>query len=117
MNDPEMREALRCYETQINLFAHQCVDPWFASELRLYRSGDKSKAQDLCGSLLHLVLEIAKKKWSPGCRLEVLDLVQEGNTVVVEALETFVGSTAQEFKEALTVRVNTKLDQALLEPL
>ena len=50
------------------------------------RAGDGVAWRRISGSCLGQVLQIAKRAWQPGCLVALLDLVQEGNRVLVRIL-------------------------------
>jgi hypothetical protein len=45
--------------------------------------------------------------------MELLSLVQEGNTALVETLEAFTGSAAEKFKEQVIRRVEDRFARLL----
>ena len=104
-----MDSPLTLYEMQLRTITAVCADPWFAEQLAAIRTGDEAAWRRISGSCLGRVLEIAKRTWQPGCPVGLLDLVQEGNRVLVWTIKRFAGSTADEFLGQLTKLVESRL--------
>ena len=111
-----MDSPLTLYETQLGTSTDVCADPWFAEQLVAIRTGDEAAWRRISGSCLGRVLEIAKRKWQPGCPIGLLDLVQEGNRVLVRTIKRFAGSTADEFLGELTTQVESRLQIVVEHP-
>jgi hypothetical protein len=62
------------------------------------------------------VLQIAKRIGQPGCPVALLDLVQEGNRVLVRTIKRFAGGTADEFLGELTRKVESRLRNVAEHP-
>jgi hypothetical protein len=92
-----MQSALEVYEAQLRLVTDTCADPWFSEQLALARAADADAHRRICGSCLRLVLDLARERWSPDGPLDLLELVQEGNAILMKTLKRFAGSTAREF--------------------
>ena len=88
----------------------------FAEQLAAFRAGDEMAWRRISVSCLGRVLEIAKRTWQPGCPVEVLDLIREGNVVLVRTIEGFDGSTADEFLCELTKQVESRLRMVVEHP-
>src|SRR5262245_12861274 len=97
------------YEAHLRTITDVCADPWFAGQLAAFRSGDEMAWRRISGSCLGRVLEIARRRWHPGCPIGLLDLVQEGNVVLERTIKRFEGSTAAEFLRELTKQVEGRL--------
>jgi hypothetical protein len=104
-----MDDPLALYEKQLRTIKEVCADPWFAEQLAASRAGDKMAWRRISGSCLGRALKIAKRVWHPGSPVELLDLVQEGNRVLVRTIKKFAGSTADEFLSELTKQVEGRL--------
>jgi DNA-directed RNA polymerase sigma subunit (sigma70/sigma32) len=104
------------YESQLREITDVCADPWFAEQLAVFRAGDEMAWRRISGSCLRRVLDIAKRKWQPRCPLELLDLVQEGNNVLVRTIKRFEGGTAAEFLSELTKQVEGRLTLVVEHP-
>jgi hypothetical protein len=104
-----MDSALVLYEMQLRTITDVCADPWFAEQFAAMRAGDEAAWRRISGSCLYRVLAIAKRTWRPGCPVRLLDLVQEGNRVLVRTIKRFAGSTADEFLCELTKQVEGRL--------
>jgi DNA-directed RNA polymerase sigma subunit (sigma70/sigma32) len=107
---------IELYESPLRTITDVCADPWFAEQLALSRAGDEAAWRRISGSCLGRVLEIAKRKWRPGCPLGLLDLVQEGNKVLARTIKRFQGSTAAEFLCELTKQVEGRLTVVIEHP-
>jgi hypothetical protein len=103
-----VEDALEQYERRVRQVQEACADPWFSQKLARYRAGDDEARLLICGSCLGLVLDLARARWRPGT-VGLLELVQEGNVALAEALATFQGRTAQEFLWHLTAAVEKRL--------
>jgi hypothetical protein len=97
------------YESHLGTITDVCVDPWFAEQLAAFRGGDEQAWRRISGSCLGRVLEMAKRMWQPEGPLGLLDLVQEGNRVLVSTIKRFQGRTAPEFLDELTKLVEARL--------
>jgi DNA-directed RNA polymerase sigma subunit (sigma70/sigma32) len=104
------------YESHFRTITDVCADPWFAEQFAAFRGGDEMAWRRISGSCLDRVLEIAKGKWQPGSALGLLDLVQEGNVVLVRTIKRFKGSTAAEFLSELTKQVEARLTVVVEHP-
>jgi DNA-directed RNA polymerase specialized sigma subunit len=91
-----MESTLELYRTAI-AGQPECADPAFSEWLRRYRAGDEAAGRELAGSCLGLALALAESFPDSPPGFTVLDLVQEANAGLVEALHTFTGATAGEF--------------------
>jgi DNA-directed RNA polymerase sigma subunit (sigma70/sigma32) len=111
-----MEDALHLYEAQLDEIVEVCADPWFFRELAKYRGGDEHAGRCISGRCLRQVLEIAKRKWRPGCGISLLDLVQEGNAELMRAVRYFPGFTAREFIPYFSGRVEHRLTLILQHP-
>jgi len=105
-----MQTSIEMYESQLRAITEVCADPWFAERLAECRAWNEHAAQLICGSCLRLVLDIAKKKLRPEHYPSLLDLVQEGNAALMETVQHFQGSTAQEFLSQVMSNVERRLD-------
>jgi DNA-directed RNA polymerase sigma subunit (sigma70/sigma32) len=92
-----MQDGLEIYEAQLQQIAEVCADPWFKEQLALSRAGDEDALRRISGSCLRLVLDICRKRWRADGPLELLELVQEGNHILVRTVKRFSGSDAQQF--------------------
>ena len=111
-----MKDPLTFYEEGLREITDVCVDPWFQEQLAASRAGDSLAWRRISGSCLRRVLDFAKRKWSPGCVLSVLDLAQEGNVILVQTIERFRGTTAPEFLRELDDQVEQGLTLLLARP-
>ena len=106
-----MQTPLEMYESQIRSIDLACEDPWFTQRLADCRSGDDLARTEICSSCLNLVLDLAKRRWQTGSSVDLVDLIQQGNTALVEALAGFAGSSAQEFKQHVEREVEARFDR------
>ena len=111
-----MDSPVALYESQLQSITDVCADPWFAEQLAAFRAGDEIAWRRICGSCLGRVLEIAKRKWHPGCPVGLLDLVQEGNVVLVRTIKRFQDGTATEFLSELTKQVEDRVTAVVEQP-
>jgi DNA-directed RNA polymerase sigma subunit (sigma70/sigma32) len=103
-----MESPVALYESQLRTIGDVCADPWFAEQLSAFRSGDEMAWRRISGSCLGRVLDIAKRKWYAECPLGLLELVQEGNHVLVQTIKGFEGKAAAEFLCELTKQVERR---------
>lgn len=75
------------------------TDPEFGDLLRRFRAGDEAAGRAISGGHLRMAIEIAESLPEPPAGFDLLDTVQEANAGLWEAIETFPGSTADEFAE------------------
>jgi hypothetical protein len=102
-----MQTPLEMYESGLNSVTDVCADPWFTEQLALLQAGDEQAARSISGSCLQLVLDIAKRRWGSKCALSFLEFVEEGNIVLWKTIKRFSGSSAQEFLQQLTQKVES----------
>src|SRR5438093_5731591 len=100
-----MQTALELYESHLKLITDVCADPWFSEQLALSRAGDERARRRICGSCLRLVLDIAKRRWRSDLSLGLLDFVQDGNAIVMKMVRRFTGTTAEQFLQELTAKI------------
>jgi DNA-directed RNA polymerase sigma subunit (sigma70/sigma32) len=105
----DTQEAMYEYEAALSTITDACVDPWFTVQLAKYRAGYESARRNISGSCLRLVFDTANRKWKPDCPISFLDLVQEGNVVLMRTIKKFRGSTADEFLDELRTRLEYEL--------
>ncbi len=111
-----MDSSIALYESQVCAITDVCADPWFSRQLAAHRGGDEFAWRLISGSCLHQVLNIAKQKWRRESSLGLLELVQEGNVVLVRTIRIFKGNTAAEFLGELTKQVESRLTLLLEHP-
>ena len=75
-----------------------------------------NKHGEIGGSCLRLVLDLAKNRWQPGCGLDLIDLVQDGNVTLVRTIKEFNGSGAEAFLAQLTKKVENTFAALLKSP-
>ena len=87
----------------------ECQDPWFQETLARARTGDEGALRDISGRCLVIPLQIAEKYWRPDFGFTLLDLIEEGNRVLMKITKNFTVSSAAEFickvKEEIDVRI------------
>jgi hypothetical protein len=108
-----MQTALELYESGLEPITDVCADPWFGAQLALSRAGDETAWRRISGSCLRLVLDTARARWSPGSSLDLLEVIQDGNRVLVRTLKRFRGSTAAEFLEELAQNLDAEFTRLL----
>jgi hypothetical protein len=111
-----MDNPLALYEAKIRAVADVCADPWFGEQLSAFRAGDELALRRISGSALSIVLDLAKRTWYSGCPVELLDLVQEGNAVLVDTIRSFCGKTAEEFIGELRRQVELRFRSLVEHP-
>ena len=111
-----MHSPLAIYETKIRAIADECADPWFGEQLTAFRAGDETALRGISGSALSLVLDVAKRTWSLDSLVALLDLIQEGNAVLVDVIRGFRGTTADEFLGELRRQVELRLRMVVEHP-
>jgi hypothetical protein len=109
-------DPVALYESSLRSITDVCADPWFSGQVAAARAGSEPARRRIAGSCLPRVLEIARRKWQPGCSLGLLDLIREGNTVLARSIEEFDGDTADEFLRELTRKVESRLTAATEHP-
>jgi hypothetical protein len=108
-----MQTALELYESGLDSITDACADPWFGEQLALSRAGDEQAWRRISGSCLRLVLDTARTRWSPGGSLDLLDVVQDGNRMLVRTVKRFRGSTATEFLQELAQNLDAEFTRLL----
>jgi len=91
-------EALELYRTEIAK-APPCSDLDFSDLLRRSRDGDEEAGRVITGSHLGMVLALVESLPELPAGLDLMGAVQEANAGLVEALNTFSGTTAAAFGE------------------
>ena len=71
----------------------------FAERIRRLREGDELAGPEISGSYLGAVLDLVESLPTLPRDLNLLDAVQEANVGLVDAIESFTGSTREEFWE------------------
>jgi len=89
-------ESLELYRAEVARVP-ACADPEFSNRLAEYRAGDEAAGRAITGSCLGMVLALVESLPDLPAGLDLLDAVQEANAGLVEALQTFSGTTATEF--------------------
>jgi DNA-directed RNA polymerase sigma subunit (sigma70/sigma32) len=102
-------EPVALYERHITAIADVCADPWFSEQLTFCRAGDDAARRRISGSCLWHVLQVARRTWQPGCAISLLDLIQEGNATLVDAIDQFTGETAEQFLFLMRTQVESRL--------
>ena len=112
-----MQTPLELYESVLRqVCEEECVDAWFGEQLAKCRAGDSLARQRICGSCLFLALRLTKERLEPTCPIPEIELVQDANGALVDALDKFVGSTAQEFVRHATAEIEHRLTLRLQHP-
>jgi DNA-directed RNA polymerase sigma subunit (sigma70/sigma32) len=101
--------SIENYESRLGEISDVCSDPWFHEQLSRYRSGDETALRCISERCLGRVFVIAKEHWRPGYRMTLLDLVQEGNAALVQAIDHFRGATAVDFLREMTALVEHEI--------
>lgn len=114
----DMPSPFVLYEEQVVQVSltYVCTDPWFSAQLAASRRGDEEALRLICGSCLLPVLNIAKRLRPPDCPIDILDLVQEGNSILLQTIRTFQGKSADEFLRELTAKVEHRLTVLIQHP-
>jgi RNA polymerase primary sigma factor len=81
------------------------------SLLRKSAQGDRSSQDRLVAANLGMVIRLAEAREAKG--LSLPDLVMEGSLGLVEAVQTFAGTSGQEFESFAEQKVNGQLDAAI----
>ena len=68
-----------------------CEPQFFSEALSRYRAGDESAARSISGSCLRLALAIAEEHSKEAPSSPLLDVIQEANAGLMEAITTFAG--------------------------
>ena len=103
-------ESLQIYKQLIEGQRH-CEDPWFVEMIGRLRSGDEMAGREISASCLRLALEIAEQRVPQFRPLTVLDLAQEGNVGLMDAIKSFQGNNAQEFIEHARQAIQDRLKE------
>jgi DNA-directed RNA polymerase sigma subunit (sigma70/sigma32) len=87
-----------------------CEDSWFQEQCQSLRSGDEQAGRHISGSCLRFALQIAQERAAafPACHL--LDVVEEANAGLMEAVRTFKGSTRDAFLQHAETRIHERLN-------
>jgi DNA-directed RNA polymerase sigma subunit (sigma70/sigma32) len=86
-----------------------CEDSWFTDALAKYRAGDEAAGRTISGSCLRLAMQIAEARAAEFGTLSVLDVVQEANVGLMDALKSFTGSCSAEFLTHATQVIHQRL--------
>jgi len=89
-------------------------ETWFPEALAKSRAGDQDSTRDICGRCLHIPL--AEEKYPQHVDFDPLELVQEGNDALVQALREFTGSSADEFSRFTESCVRHRIELILDHP-
>lgn len=102
-----MEAWLERYQT---LVAQQpvCDDSWFPAALQEYRAGDELAGRRISAGCLWLALQVAQSRAGDLEHFPLLDLVQEANAGLVDALEGFAGSTTADFVRQATTAIDRR---------
>ena len=111
-----MADPFTMYQEQVETITEECTDPWFRKQLAACRAGDEAAYRRISERCLRLVLQITKRRWKPGTRWALLDLVQEANAEMVQTIGQFSGETAEEFLAEVAGRVEQRLARLLEQP-
>jgi hypothetical protein len=113
MTDPS---ALEIYEAHLRNITDVCADPWFAGQLARCRSGDEVAKRRISASCLGQVLAIAKEHWRHESPASLLEVVQEGNAALWEAIRQVRDNTADEFLREMRLAVERRVILFLQHP-
>ncbi len=91
-------EALELYRAEIAKVP-ACDGPDFSRRLVEYRAGDEVAGRAITGGRLGMALTLVESLPELLAGLTLLDTVQEANAGLVQALQTFTGTTGGEFDE------------------
>jgi DNA-directed RNA polymerase sigma subunit (sigma70/sigma32) len=86
-----------------------CDPPFFAAALSGHRAGDESAARRLCGSCLRFALAVAERHAQEASTLSLLDVIQEANAGLMEAITTFPGDDLDDFLKYADLRIRQRL--------
>jgi DNA-directed RNA polymerase sigma subunit (sigma70/sigma32) len=75
-------------------------DTWFSQSLTLCREGDLDARNRIAGASLWVVLDVARE-FEESSEMPLGDLVQEGNTAVLKAIDTFEGESCNAYQTHL----------------
>lgn len=105
---------LEKYQTMIET-QPSCDDPWFAEMWSKYQTGDEYAGRCISGSCLRLALCIAQDRTGDYPDFALLDLVQEANAGLADALQSFSGGNAVSFREHATGAIYNRLAGLAIE--
>jgi DNA-directed RNA polymerase specialized sigma24 family protein len=74
-----------------------CDAAFFAEALARFRAGDESAARDISARCLGLALRLGEERARELGSVEALEVVQEANRGLWEAITTFPGNDLEEF--------------------
>jgi RNA polymerase primary sigma factor len=103
-------DSLRQYIQEIHQIPMLTPDEELALAKRV-RDGDEEAKEKMADANLRLVYSIAGKYTHRG--LEILDLIQEGNTGLLEAVEKFDPNKGYKFSTYATYRIRQKITRAI----
>jgi DNA-directed RNA polymerase sigma subunit (sigma70/sigma32) len=106
--DVLMEQWFSNYLDQLRTYA-EFDDSWFPGSLERARNGDVQARERIVGSALRLVADVALEH-ERRVDAVLIDLVEEGNTVILLAFDSFIGSSSVDFGNHLTDLVTRHWD-------
>lgn len=89
-------------------------DAWFRPALSRARAGDEDEARRICGSSLSLALSLAEEFVAENSDAELLDVVQDANDLLVNAIARFEGDCVLDFRKFASAHIAYHLRPHLL---
>jgi DNA-directed RNA polymerase specialized sigma subunit len=102
------------YECEIRSIPSDLDERWFAEQIAECQAGDETALRRLWERYLATVHDLAKEicgRWNADDIL--LDAVQEGNAVLIEALVQFHGDSSEGFSRTLSAAAQRRIYQYL----
>jgi DNA-directed RNA polymerase sigma subunit (sigma70/sigma32) len=87
-----------------------CEDSWFQEQCRNLHAGDEQAGRRISGSCLRFALKIAQRRAAEFPECHLLDVVEEANAGLMDAVLTFKGSSRDEFLQHAETRIHERLN-------
>ncbi len=86
-----------------------CEEAWFQDRWRLCQAGDEMAAREISGSCLRFALQIAQARAADFPQYHLLDVVEEANAGLMNAVQSFRGGNKDDFVRFAEVCIQQRL--------
>jgi DNA-directed RNA polymerase specialized sigma subunit len=86
-----------------------CDAPFFSAALSRYRAGDEQAAREISGRCLRFALAVAEEHAKGALSLPLLDMVQEANVGLMEAITAYSGDDLDDFMDYARLRIQRRV--------
>jgi len=110
----DLTDSVRMYIKEISSISLLTHDETIEL-LKKYRNGDSAAKKKLIESNLKLVVSVAKRYYNASFGMSFLDIIQEGNTGLIRAVEKFDYTKGYQFSTYATWWIRQAITRALAE--